>query len=152
MTYIRRRTTKAGSASTALVESYRDDKGRPCQRLLANLHGEPDMVSALAKLELRRGSLLDEWTEYAQTCSEDDDDFVEMVFAAIDDKLAATESEISVIKTHCSATPDEIQAAINAHETALNDSIAIAMGTLFYVDRHEKAHKAAMTKLRRLRS
>jgi hypothetical protein len=60
MTYIRRRNTKAGSVSTALVESYRDEKGRPRQRLLANLHGEPDTVSALAKLEFKRDALRNE--------------------------------------------------------------------------------------------
>jgi hypothetical protein len=35
MAYIKTRTTKAGSISTALVEAYRDEKGRPRQRLLA---------------------------------------------------------------------------------------------------------------------
>jgi hypothetical protein len=46
---VRKRTTKAGTVSTALVESYRDDQGRPRQRLIANLHGEPDPLRALAK-------------------------------------------------------------------------------------------------------
>src|SRR2546423_1576536 len=100
MTYIRRRNTKAGSVSTALVESYRDEKGRPRQRLLANLHGESDTVSALAKLEFHRDALRNERTEYAQTCGEGDDETAAMVLAAIDDKLEATENEISIIKKH----------------------------------------------------
>ena len=48
MAYVRKRTTKAGSVSTTLVESYRDETGRPRQRVLANLHGEPDTLRALA--------------------------------------------------------------------------------------------------------
>ena len=50
MAYVRKRTTKAGSPSTTLVEAYRDRRGRPRQRVLANLHGEPDTLRALAKL------------------------------------------------------------------------------------------------------
>jgi hypothetical protein len=61
------------------------------------------------------------------------------------------ENEISTIKKHCSATPDEIQAAIKAHKIAFDDAVAIAMGSVFYLDRHEKAHKSYKTKLRRLR-
>jgi hypothetical protein len=57
MPHVRQRITKAGSASTALVESYRDGEGRPRQRLLANLHGEPDTLRALAKLAAQRDFL-----------------------------------------------------------------------------------------------
>jgi hypothetical protein len=53
MAYVRQRTTKTGAVSTALVESYRDAQGRPRQRLLANLHGEPDTLRALARLTVR---------------------------------------------------------------------------------------------------
>ena len=54
MAYVRKRTTKAGMVSTALVEAYRDEQGRPRQRILANLHGEPDTLRAWARLEYRR--------------------------------------------------------------------------------------------------
>src|SRR5437016_5667784 len=57
MAYVRRRTTQAGMVSTPLVEAYRDDQGRPRQRVLANLHGEPDTFHALAKLAAQRESL-----------------------------------------------------------------------------------------------
>jgi hypothetical protein len=53
MAYVRTRTTKAGTLSTALVEAYRDAQGRPRQRLLANLHGEPTPLQALAKLTVQ---------------------------------------------------------------------------------------------------
>jgi hypothetical protein len=145
--------TKAGSVSTSLVESYRDDKGRPRQRLLANLHGEPDTVSALAKLKVMRkhkDKHRAEYAEYAQTFPEDDD-INAMVLSDFDDKLASIEKDISIIKKHCSAPPDEIQAAIAAHKIALDDAVAVAMGSLMYVHRHENAHKAAKAKLRRMR-
>ena len=54
MAFVRKRTTKAGSVSTTLVEAYRDKNDRPRQRILANLHGEPDTLGALAKLTLKR--------------------------------------------------------------------------------------------------
>ena len=52
MAFVRTRGT-----TTGLIEAYRDENGRPRQRLLANLHGEPDTLSALAKLAARRKAL-----------------------------------------------------------------------------------------------
>ena len=46
MAYFRQRITKAGTVSTALVESYRDGQGEPRQRVLVNLHGEPERALA----------------------------------------------------------------------------------------------------------
>jgi hypothetical protein len=57
MAYVRRRTTKAGVLSTALVESYRDGNRRLRQRLLANLHGAEDTLHALARLAAQRNCL-----------------------------------------------------------------------------------------------
>ena len=57
MPYVRSRTTKAGTPSTALVDAYRDKEGRPRQRLLASLHGEPTTLRALAKLAALRDDL-----------------------------------------------------------------------------------------------
>ena len=42
--------------TTSLVEGYRD-QGRSRQRILANLHGEPDILLAHAKLAARRAHL-----------------------------------------------------------------------------------------------
>jgi hypothetical protein len=52
--------SKAGSVSTALIEAYRDKNGRPRQRVLANLHGEPTTLRALAKLAVTHDLLLEE--------------------------------------------------------------------------------------------
>jgi hypothetical protein len=60
MPFIRKRSTKTGSISSTLVESYRDEAGRPRLRVLANLHGEPDTPSALAKLAVQRSDLREE--------------------------------------------------------------------------------------------
>jgi len=57
MAFIRKRTSKNGKLSTALIEAYRDKAGRPCQRILANLHGEPDTLHALAKIAAMREGL-----------------------------------------------------------------------------------------------
>jgi hypothetical protein len=42
-----KRTTKAGTISTTLVEAYCDKQGRPHQRVLANLHGKPTALAAV---------------------------------------------------------------------------------------------------------
>jgi hypothetical protein len=123
MAYIRRRTTKAGSVSTALVESYRDEKGRPRQRLLANLHGEPDTTRALAKLIVQNESPND----------------------------AHLAIEMNVIKEHCSATPEEIQAAIRTYKQTLDEAVAYGTGALLYKWKHDDLLKAAKVKLRRMR-
>ena len=153
MAYIRRRTTKAGSVSTALVEAYRDGRGRPRQRLLANLHGEPDTLRALARLIFQRAALrkhrAEQWAE-AQSC--DDKELVAAFFAQIDADLAALERDIAVVEQHCTATAAEIRAAIKEHEQALKDAEATALGALLYVARHESAHKACKATLRRLRA
>ena len=57
MAYVRQRTTKAGAISTTLVAAYRDGNSRPRQRILANLHGEPSTLAALAKLAAQRDLL-----------------------------------------------------------------------------------------------
>ena len=153
MAYIRRRTTKAGSVSTALVEAYRDGRGRPRQRLLANLHGEPDTLRALARLIFQRAALrkhrAEQWAE-AQSC--DDKELVAAFFAQIDADLAALERDIAVVEKHCTATAAEIRAAIKEHEQALKDAGATALGALLYVARHESAHRACKAALRRLRA
>jgi hypothetical protein len=63
MAYVRKRTTKAGSPSTTLVEAYWDRCGRPRQRVLTNLHGEPDMLRALAKLAIMHEGLSEQRKE-----------------------------------------------------------------------------------------
>jgi hypothetical protein len=94
--YIRRRASKNGSVSTTLVESYRDDQGRPRERVLANLHGESTSLDALAKLtvqieELRthRDELIAAKADYG------------FVMSYVARKLAILEQERAIIAAHC---------------------------------------------------
>src|SRR5262249_40036481 len=79
----------------ALVEAYRDGRWPPRQRLLANLHGEPDTLRALARLIFQRAALrkhrAEQWAG-AQSC--DDKELVAAFFAQIDADLAALERDI----------------------------------------------------------
>ncbi len=50
MAFVRRRTTSGGTLVTTLMESYRDEQGRPRQRTLANLHGAESPDQALARM------------------------------------------------------------------------------------------------------
>ena len=161
MAYTRRRTTKAGAVSTALIKSYRDEKGRPHQRLLANLHGEPDTLRALAKLAAQRETLRKE-REALATDKMAADEFYEIVtqqtlhghqysdserkeidglmkkrehllrrLAKVEGDLATIQKDGAVIKKHCSATPDEIQAAVKAYKLELSDAEAQMLGLEF---------------------
>jgi hypothetical protein len=173
MAYIRRRTTKAGAVSTALVESYRDEKGRPRQRLLANLHGEPDTLSALSKLAAQRETLRKE-REALATDAIEANKFYEIVtqqtlhgrqysaperkeidglmrkrehllrrLAKVEGDLTTIQKDGAIIKKHCSATPDEIQAAVRAYQQKCSDAEAQMLGSeLFY-----KQAKAAFRRM-----
>ena len=50
MAFVRTRTTAGGTVVTTLMESFRDEEGRPRQRTLANLHGAESVDQALARL------------------------------------------------------------------------------------------------------
>jgi chromosome segregation ATPase len=175
MAYVKTRTTGAGSVSTALVEAYRDESGRPRQRLLANLHGEPDTLSALAKLAARRDALRKEKDALTADAAEANR-FYEVVttntlqgrqysaserkeidtllrqrdrlvarLAKIETDLATIQRDGIAIKKHCSATPDKIQAAIKAYKQKLDDADAQAVGGEYML-------KEAKAKLRRLQA
>jgi hypothetical protein len=118
MAYVKRRTTPAGTVTTALVESYCDAQGRPRQRLLVSLHGEPVTLRALARLAVQRTSLLaerkgltsgkaiDEWTGEVI-----DPRTARRVIKFIDTKLAALAREQVILEQHCTATSKQVQAA-----------------------------------------
>lgn len=78
MAYVKTRTVGSRATSTALVESCRDAEGRPRQRVLANLRGEPNVLSALAKLAARRDALRKE-QEVLATKAVDANNFYEIV-------------------------------------------------------------------------
>jgi hypothetical protein len=175
MPHVRQRITKAGSASTALVESYRDGEGRPRQRLLANLHGEPDTLRALAKLAAQRDFLRKE-KEASATDVMHANQFYEIVtqktlhghrysaperkeidglmrqrdrllkrLAKIEGDLATIAKDGAIIKKHCTAAPDEIQAAIKAYKLELRDAECLVLGLEMSL-----MLKDAKAKLRRL--
>jgi hypothetical protein len=177
MPYVRRRTTKAGSLSTALVESFRDEQGRPRQRLLVNLHGEPDALKALAKLASLRDMLRKERKSLAAEAVEANK-FYEIVtqntlhgrqyspnerkeidhlmrqrklllkrLAKVAYSLTIIQRDGAVIKRHCSATPDEIQAAIRAHKQEHHDAEALALGLEFARKEQIRKAKAALRRL-----
>jgi hypothetical protein len=147
MTHIRRRITKAGSTSTALVESYRNENGQPRQRLIANLHGEPDTLSALARLEFQ----LNHWRNRRDKKRAEGTIFSKRSDIVFGRFLATIEDEISTIKKHCSATSDEIDAAIKAHEFALDDAVITTQAAYICTFPYEDQLKAAEAKLRRMR-
>jgi hypothetical protein len=182
MAYVHRRTTKAGLQSTALVEAYRDDQGRPRQRRLANLHGEPDPLRALAKLAVQRDALRKERDALAAEAVHADR-FYETIssnalaagpggitalystaerkeidrlmrqrerllkrLAAVNRILARIQKDGVVIKKHCAATPDEVQAAIKAHQAERDKAEAEMLGLEFA----QHMGRKAKAKLRRL--
>jgi hypothetical protein len=179
MAYVKTRTTKAGSISTALVEAYRDEKGRPRQRLLASLHGEPDALTALAKLAARRDALRKEKDELAAHAAEANK-FYEIVtlnalqgqqysaaerkeinalmkqrarllarMAKIESDLATIQRDGVVIKKHCSATSSQIQAAIKAFRQKQHDAETLALGMEYGL---RQSLREAKAKLRQLQS
>jgi hypothetical protein len=129
MAFVRKRITIAGTVSTCLVEGYRDAQGRPRQRLLANLHGEPDTLRALARLTVRRTSLLADRKELASGKAIDDDGKrvsaaeAREVIAFIDTKLASLLAGGRSPK-HCTATAREFGPRHQAYQQGLKDTLA----------------------------
>jgi hypothetical protein len=175
MGFVRTRT----KASTALIEAYRDEKGRPRQRLLANLHGEPDTLSALAKLAVRRDDLRKE-REALAADEVGADKFYEAItlntlqgrqynaqerkeidtllrqrdhllarIAKVEADLATIQKDGLVIKKHCSAAPEQIQDAIKAYRAKRDDAEALVLGMECGLQIQLKEAKA---QLRRLQS
>ena len=136
MAYVRQRTTKTGTVSTALIASYRDAWGRPRQRLLANLHGEPDTLRALARLAVRRTSLLADRQALANGKATDEEGelidvrFARQLIADIDAELADLAREQAILKRHCTATPKEIQATAKAYQRELENAANAAVGRM----------------------
>ena len=153
MAYVRTRTTEAGSVSTTLVETYRDETGRPRQRILANLHGEPDTLRALAKLAVMHEFLLWQRGEEHAKPSKEGAGFVLVTeraltehsrrLAQINHQLAAIEQEIAVINQHCTASDDEFQQAVQSYRQEYCKAVERAVGLAM-------ARKQADAMLRRM--
>jgi hypothetical protein len=177
MAYVKTRTTKAESISTALVEAYRDEKGRPRQRVLASLHGEPDTLSALAKLAARRDALRKErdalaadavsankfyevvtsnvlqGRQYSASERKEIDTLMKQRdrllarMVKIETDLATIQRDGVVIKKHCSATDNQMQAAIKAFKQKHHDAEALVLGMEFGLRQNLKEAKAALRRL-----
>jgi chromosome segregation ATPase len=147
MAYVKTRTTSSGAVSTALVESRRDEQGRPRQRVLANLYGCPDPLSALAKLAAERAHLREERDRLAanmlaaeefyatvttstlagQRFSAEERKEIDRLMqarkrllsrtAAIDAALERVQKDGAAIRKHCGASEAEVQAAIKKHRS-----------------------------------
>jgi chromosome segregation ATPase len=173
MAYVRTRPTSSGSVSTALVEAYRDDAGRPRQRVLANLHGMPDILSALAKLAAQRELLRKEQDRLAPEAEQAEQFYrtittttlagheyspqqrkeIDRLMRArkrllkridiIAKALATIQKDGAVIRKHCTATEAEVQPAIAKYKKDLHDAEAVALGV-------EAHRQRSQRKLRRL--
>jgi chromosome segregation ATPase len=177
MAFIRTRTAKGGTISTTLVEAYRDEQGRPRQRVLANLHGETDLLKALAKLAAQRADLRKEREKFLadyphmeqfyatvtqntlhgrKYSAEERKDIDRLMrqrkrllkrFTTIENALATIEKEGGVIKKQCTARADEIQAAIQAHKKEVKDAEAHVLGMLLMESHRSQKAKRALRRL-----
>jgi hypothetical protein len=159
MAYIVQRTTKAGSLSTALSESHRDEHGRPRRHQLANLHGETDPLRALAKVETQGGvllemrdELLEEWDK-ARKAYEAMDEYSPPAerrkvvreesrlfnqLTQVENTLTALVRDCDAIKKHCGATQEAIDAAIETHRQEFRKAFELSVG-LHLASREAKA-------------
>jgi len=154
MAFIRKRTTRRGVISTALVESYRQD-GKIRHRLIANLHGAESLVAAVGRLAAEREAVRKERAELESSIphaeefyqvittavrnghvwSPDDRKEIDRLLrdrkrllrrmTAIDKQLERIQREDAAIKKHCTASADEIRAEANKHAKKLDQDVAM---------------------------
>ena len=140
--------------TTSLVEAYRDPQGRSRQRILANLHGEPDILSALAKLAARRAHLRNIQEIMAKEAANagrgHSDAALLKRLQAVENQLATIERDGAIIKKYCNATSEEVEAAIAAYKTKHRDAEALVLGMEFATRRSLPGLQEAKAKLRRL--
>ena len=152
MAFIRRRVTERGTTSTTLVEAYRDEEGRPRQRVLANLYGTDSTLAALAKLAALRERLreekgkLDPGVEeldriysgvmanvagghrYAPTERREIDRLMRerkrrmKRIETVNADLERIQRDGAVISKHCDASDEEIQGAIRSYQKELREA------------------------------
>ncbi len=164
MAFVRSRTTKAGTVSTALVESYRDEDGKPRQHVLVNLYGASSTLDALAKLAAQRQMLKDEraklgpelkdaalFYKTVMTASVDGRRFsveerkeIDPLLRArkrllkraekVDSLLARIQKDGAIIRKYCDASQDETQAAIRRYKKSLRDAGAAVAGSEYFLD------------------
>ena len=161
MAFVRRRETKSGGLSTALVESYRNGSGNPRQRLLANLYGAETLLEALAKLAAQRERLRKERAFGQSELDSTDEPYkvttmgglqghrfkpadrkmidgllsdrrrVEARIKKIESALARIQKDGAVVRKHCNASQAEIQTAIRRYKKQLDDAEKGVLGAAF---------------------
>ena len=156
MAFIRKRTTRRGVISTALVESYRQD-GKIRHRLIANLHGAESLVAALGRLAAEREAVRKERAELEPSIPHAEEFYQVITTAvrnghvwspderkeidrllrdrkrllrrmtAIDKQLERIQRADAAIKKHCTASADEIRAEANKHAKTLDHGRAMEL-------------------------
>ena len=121
--------------------------------LLANLHGEPDVLRALAKLVVLREVLMRELEglEAEEAEAKEKGPLLKPILKIYAD-LEAIAKDGPVVEKHCTATPDEIEAAIQAYRQEFNGAANTAVGAMFCVWKHKEGLKEAEVKFRRMRT
>lgn len=155
MAFIRKRTTKNGVVSTALVEAYRDG-GKPRHRIIANLRGAESLTVALGRLAAERDKLrkerdgldLDDAAKFyeiittktmaGRVWTHEERKEIDPLMRKrnrvvrraeqIDTRLARIQREGAAIKKHCTATADEIRAEADKHAKKFSDREAMELG------------------------
>ena len=154
MAFIRKRTTRRGVISTALVESYRQD-GKIRHRLIANLHGAESLVAALGRLAAKNEAVQKERAELEPSIPHAEEFYQVITTAvrnghvwsaderkeidrllrdrkrllkrmtAIDKQLERNQREGAAIKKHCTATADQIRAEAHKHAKKLDQGVTM---------------------------
>lgn len=178
MAFVRRRTTSGGTLVTTLMESYRDERGRPRQRTLANLHGADNADQALARLTAV-GSRLDRLLQAIEAEAE----AVGHALAPLDGRrdaalpwearieraaletrgrwlqgrgeqlrgsLAALESERSTLEAHRTWDDAKLRRAIEREGKALDSAAEAAVTERLAAKSLERRRAKSDTKLRQL--
>jgi hypothetical protein len=65
----------------------------------------------------------------------------------VEQQLAVIQKDGAVIKKHCTATPDEIQAAIKAHQKERHDADCLVLGLEWTLKEQLKEAKATLRRL-----
>ena len=137
MGFVRRRTTKTGTVSTALVEdtlqalgrlaAERDSLRKERAKLEPELpHAEKFYQVVMVNMGTGRRYSDDELKEIDRLMKARKR-LLKRV-AEIDARLSVIAKEGAIIKKHCTATTEEIRAAANAHAEELRNKEAYALG------------------------
>ena len=146
-----------------------DADGKPRQRVIVNLYGAASPLGALAKLAAQRELLKAEKAELEPEIKDAADFYQRLTAASLDGRkftksvrkefdqglrarerllkrakkmdaaLALIRKDGPIIKKHCDATPDEIQAAIRDYKKELADAEALVLGMEYGINRSKQA-------------